>query len=185
MSIRDEVMRLFRLQGESAYHGEAVSQAEHALQAAQLAEEQGAADSLVVAALLHDVGHLVQGLAEDIADRGIDGRHEDAGAAWLARRFGPEVIEPVRLHVAAKRFLCATEPAYRAALSPASERSLQLQGGPFNDQEVAEFASNPFAHDAVQLRRWDDTAKVPGLAVPGLTHYLERVESASLEGAKR
>lgn len=185
MAITDEVTRLFHAKGESAYHGEAVSQAEHALQAAQLAELEGAADSLVVAALLHDVGHLVHGLDEDIAHRGIDAHHEDVGAVWLARHFGADVIEPVRLHVAAKRYLCATEPAYRAALSPASARSLQLQGGPFSAEEVARFALNPFARDAVRLRRWDDTAKVQGLAVPGLDHYLDRVRRVSLEGRSR
>lgn len=185
MCISDTIIGLFEARGATAYHGEAVSQAEHALQAAHQAETEGAADSLVVAALLHDVGHLVHGLDEDIAERGIDGRHEDAGAAWLERHFGPEVIEPVRLHVAAKRYLCATEPAYRAGLSPASKLSLELQGGPFNDEEAAQFSASRHAHDAVRLRRWDDMAKVPGLPVPGLAHYLERVRRVSLEGSAR
>ena len=121
-----------------------MSQAEHALQAAELAEREGAPDALVVAALLHDVGHLLDGQDEDLADRGVDGRHEEAGCAWLAAHFGPEVIEPIRLHVAAKRYLCAVDPAYLDGLSPASRLSLSLQGGPMDAEERARFESNPF-----------------------------------------
>jgi gamma-butyrobetaine dioxygenase len=173
----DALLRLFATRGEAAYHGEAVSQTEHALQAAHLAERDGAADAAVVAALLHDVGHLLGRLPEDLAGRGIDGRHECAGAAWLARLFGPEVREPVRLHVPAKRYLCATEPAYLASLSPASLRSLGLQGGPLGPAEVAAFERQPHWQVAVRLRRWDDAAKVPGFAVPGLAHYRPRLEA--------
>ena len=128
-----------------------------------------------MAALLHDVGHLLDGQDEDLADRGVDGRHEEAGCAWLARHFGPEVTEPIRLHVAAKRYLCAVAPSYLAGLSPASRLSLSLQGGPMSEDERAEFESNPSHDDAVRLRHWDDTAKVPGLDVPGLEHYRERI----------
>ena len=110
MQIVEEILDLFATKGASAYHGEAVSQAEHALQAADLAEQEGSPDALVVAALLHDVGHLLDGQDEDLAIRGVDGRHEEAGGAWLSRHFGPEVIEPIRLHVAAKRYLCAVDP---------------------------------------------------------------------------
>jgi phosphonate degradation associated HDIG domain protein len=173
----DDLLRLFETRGETAYHGERVSQTEHALQCAYLAEREGADGAAVVAALLHDIGHLLPGLAEDLAERGIDGRHECAGAAWLARLFGPEVTEPVRLHVPAKRYLCATEPAYLASLSPASLRSLELQGGPLDPAEVAAFERQPHWQSAVRLRRWDDAAKVPGLAVPGLAHYRARVEA--------
>jgi phosphonate degradation associated HDIG domain protein len=165
--------------GRAAYHGEAVSQVEHALQSAHLAEAEGATDALVVAALLHDVGHLISGHDEDAADQCIDDRHEVAGAAWLSCRFGSGVVEPIRLHVAAKRYLCVVEPDYFLGLSPASRRSLELQGGPFRAEERAAFEANPHHRAAVRLRRWDDAAKVPGLAVPGLDHYLDRIEAAA------
>lgn len=179
MTISDEIVQLFEARGHTSYHGEAVSQTEHALQAAHLAVREAAPDDLVVAALLHDVGHLVHGLDEGIAERGIDGRHEDAGAAWLARTFGLEVVEPIRLHVAAKRYLCAVDPGYLGSLSPASQHSLALQGGPFRDAEIAEFESNPHHREALRLRLWDDAAKVQGLVVPGLDHYRSRIEEAA------
>jgi predicted HD phosphohydrolase len=130
MTVADEVDALFVEKGKASYFGEAVSQLEHALQAAYFARQEQAADHLVVAALLHDVGHLVQDIPEDIADRGIDARHEETGELWLAQRFGPEVYSPVQLHVAAKRYLCATDPGYFSRLSPASVQSLHLQGVP-------------------------------------------------------
>jgi phosphonate degradation associated HDIG domain protein len=179
MTIVDEIMDLFARRGAAAYHGEAVSQTEHALQAAELAEREGASDNLVVAALLHDVGHLLDGQDEDLADRGLDGRHEEAGCAWLAVYFAPTVTEPIRLHVAAKRYLCAVDPGYLAGLSRSSRLSLSLQGGPMEAKERADFESNPLYHDAVRLRHWDDTAKVPGLMVPGLDHYRDRLQAAS------
>jgi phosphonate degradation associated HDIG domain protein len=167
----DRILDVFAEKGHGAYFGEAVTESEHALQTAALAETSGARPELVAAALLHDIGHLLHGLGEDFADRGIDDRHEDAGAAWLSRHFGPAVADPVRLHVAAKRYLCEVEPGYWAGLSPASRRSLELQGGPFTPGEVRRFEAEPYYKDAVALRRWDDAAKVPGLAVPGLDHY--------------
>jgi gamma-butyrobetaine dioxygenase len=179
MDVVELVVRLFAVGGEAAYFGEAVSQTAHALQSAHLAERAGAEDTLVAAALLHDVGHLLHGLPEDVAERGIDGRHEQGGADWLARHFGPAVSEPVRLHVAAKRYLCAVEPAYLTGLSPASRRSLALQGGPFDAAGVRAFEAEPYFRDAVRLRRWDDEAKVSGLAVPGLDHYRGRLAAAA------
>jgi phosphonate degradation associated HDIG domain protein len=167
---------LFATKGHEAYVGEPVSQLEHALQTAHRAEQAGAADELIVAALLHDVGHLITKLPEDCADRGIDDRHEALGNAWLRKHSAAAVSEPVRLHVAAKRYLCATDDAYMHQLSPASQKSLALQGGPFTADEVNEFQSNPYYRDAVELRRWDDLAKVPGLNVPGLDHYRPRLE---------
>jgi [1-hydroxy-2-(trimethylamino)ethyl]phosphonate dioxygenase len=178
MKIIDEIIDLFQRHGDAAYHGEAISQTEHALQSAALAERQGAPDTLVVAALLHDIGHLLDGQDEDLADRGLDGRHEEAGCSWLAAHFGPKVTEPIRLHVAAKRYLCAVDPAYLAGLSPASRLSLTLQGGPLEAEKRADFESNPLYHDAIRLRHWDDTAKVPGLKVPGLEYYRARLEAA-------
>jgi phosphonate degradation associated HDIG domain protein len=171
MTVVDEIVRLFENHGKAAYLGEPVSQEEHALQAAFLAEQERAPNHLIAAALLHDIGHLIHGLPEDIADRGIDGRHEVAGEAFLRKAFGPDVSEPVRLHVDAKRYLCSSDPHYLSQLSPASVQSLRLQGGPFSPAESAAFEKNPHAADAVRLRRWDDEAKIPGLDVPGVEHY--------------
>lgn len=176
MGVVDTIFVLFHNNGADAYLGEKVSQQEHALQAAYLAEQAGASDTMVVSALLHDIGHLLHGLPEHIADKGIDGRHEEAGEIWLKHHAGSAVTEPLRLHVAAKRYLCAVEPDYRALLSPASIKSLQLQGGPFTDEEVEAFEENPYYQDAVHLRRWDDQAKVAGLDVPKLAHYRSRLE---------
>ncbi len=176
MTIVDEVCELFATKGHAAYVGEPVSQLEHALQAAYHAEQADASDALVVAALLHDIGHLVHKLPEDAADHGIDTRHEHLGQAWLRRYCGPEVTEPIRLHVPAKRYLCATDQQYIAGLSPASVQSLSLQGGPMSPEERSEFEQNPHCRDAVALRHWDDLAKVPGMAVPPLEHYRPRLE---------
>lgn len=184
MRIVERILDLFATRGAAAYHGEAVSQEEHALQAAELAEREGAPDALVVAALLHDVGHLLEGQDEDLAERGVDGRHEEAAHAWLSEYFGPEVTEPIRLHVAAKRYLCAVDPGYLNGLSPASRLSLELQGGPMDRDEIAAFERNAFFKEAVRLRHWDDTAKVPGLAVPGPSHYRGRLEAVA-RGAAR
>jgi gamma-butyrobetaine dioxygenase len=170
MDIVDEILQLFERRGAAAYLGEPVSQQEHALQAAYLAVLDNAPLPLVAAALLHDVGHLL-GSEEDPAERGVDARHEDAGHTWLTKHFGPEVTEPVRLHVLAKRYLCAVEPAYMTSLSPASVRSLQLQGGPLTPEEVCSFEQNPFCSWAVRVRRWDDQAKTPALIVPALSQY--------------
>lgn len=176
MNIVDEILNLFATKGHEAYVGEPVSQLEHALQAAHHAEQSGASDALVVAALLHDVGHLIHKLPEDAANQGIDTRHEKLGQAWLARYCGADVTEPVLLHVSAKRYLCATDGEYLRQLSPASVQSLELQGGPFDSGEISAFQRNPWYREAVALRRWDDLAKVPGMQVPGLDHYRERLE---------
>ncbi len=138
-----------------------------------------------MAALLHDVGHLLDGQDEDLANRGVDGRHEEAGGAWLARHFGLEVIEPIRLHVAAKRYLCAVDPAYLDGLSTASRLSLSVQGGPMGAEERVQFEANPYYREAIRLRHWDDTAKVPGLEVPGLEHYRDRLQAAVQVGSDR
>lgn len=178
MSAVDEIVRIFELHGKNAYLGEPVSQEEHALQAAHAAARDGAPESLIAAALLHDIGHLLHGLPEDIADHGMDGRHEIAGEEYLMKSFGPAIAEPVKLHVLAKRYLCAREPAYLEQLSPASVQSLKLQGGPLTPEEAAEFEHHPYYREAVRLRHWDDEAKIAGLAVPDIDSYrglLERV----------
>jgi phosphonate degradation associated HDIG domain protein len=179
MNVVDEIFRIFENRGDEAYFGEPVSQKEHALQAAHQAEQEGATQSLVVAALLHDIGHLIHGMEADIADRGVDARHEDAGEAWLARHFQPEVTEPVKLHVAAKRYLCRIDQAYLNQLSPASLQSLALQGGPLTEEEAREFERHQYYREAVRLRRWDDRAKTPDLTVPELEHYRPALEAVA------
>jgi phosphonate degradation associated HDIG domain protein len=169
--IADALIRLFHERGDAAYVGEPVSQTEHALQTALLAEQAGADSSLVVAALLHDAGHLLHSEMEDCAMHGIDSSHEEVGAQILSRYFGPETIEPMRLHVAAKRYLCATDPVYFSRLSEASVRSLHLQGGPFTEAEAGAFAANPEFKRALALRLWDEEAKIAGLPTPTLEHF--------------
>ena len=178
MPIVDDIIALYRERGEAMYFGESVTQLAHALQTAWQAERDGADDALVVAALLHDIGHLLHRRGEEVADRGIDARHQDIGATWLEQRFSTEVSEPVRWHVAAKRYLCSVEPSYLRGLSPSSVQSLMLQGGPFTAEAIAEFMAKPVSHVAVRLRRWDDGAKVAGLQTPDIEHYrgyLERM----------
>src|SRR5215469_9661318 len=165
------IAELFASEGASEYLGEAVTQAAHMLQAAALAERDGAAQALVAAALLHDVGHFAGAMTGHQLMSGTDNMHSHVGADWLAQWFGPEVTEPVRLHVAAKRYLCAVEPGYAAALSPASVYTLSLQGGPMRGAELADFAASPYAAAACRLRRWDDAAKGPQARMPGLDHY--------------
>ncbi len=177
----DEILTLFAERGDSAYGGEAVTQRTHALQAASFARQLGASPELVVAALLHDVGHLLHDLPDDAPDQEVDDRHEDLAARWLAERFGPEVVEPARLHVAAKRYLCAVEPGYHEALSEPSKISLQLQGGPMSPAEVEQFRTSPHAEAAVALRRCDDSAKVPELIVPGIETYVPWIERVANE----
>ncbi len=176
MSVISTIFDLFARRGADAYFGEPVSQLEHALQTAFLAEQAGATDTLIMAALLHDIGHLLSALPEDIADHGVDGWHEQAGATWLARDFPAAVTEPIRLHVAAKRYLCAVNADYYRRLSPASVQSLALQGGPMNDDEVRKFEANPYAREGLRLRQWDDTAKVVGLKTPELERYEPRLK---------
>lgn len=165
------ISRLLSDRGRARYGAEAVSQLQHALQCATLAEGEDAPPQLVAAALLHDIGHLVAD-DEDAAPRGIDMQHEDVAARWLARRFQVGVVEPVRLHVPAKRYLCAVEPGYFESLSFASVRSLALQGGTFESDAAQSFIAQPHAQEAVRLRRWDDLAKDPEAVTPPLEHFL-------------
>jgi gamma-butyrobetaine dioxygenase len=176
MSLIDELAALYADRGLGSYFGEQVSMLEHGLQAAWFATQEGAPPAQVVAALLHDVGHLVVDVPDDIDDWHTDARHEDVGAAWLARHFGPEVTEPVALHVAAKRYLCAVDPTYRGRLSPASIITLGLQGGAMNDAEVAAFEARPFHRAAVRLRHWDDQGKLGGFSAPGFETYRPLIE---------
>jgi gamma-butyrobetaine dioxygenase len=165
------IAELFASEGAAAYLGEPVTQATHMLQAAARAELAGAVPALIAAALLHDVGHFTGTVTGRDLMQGTDNRHSDQGANWLAQWFGPEVTEPVRLHVDAKRYLCAVEPGYLDRLSPASVYTLRVQGGPMQAAEAAEFAASPFAADACQVRRYDDEAKVPDAPTPAFEHF--------------
>jgi [1-hydroxy-2-(trimethylamino)ethyl]phosphonate dioxygenase len=177
-----ELLELFDRHGDSEYGGEAVTQLQHALQSAQLAEQAGAPATLIAAALLHDVGHLLHDLPDDAPDRGIDDHHENSGCHSLHALFDEEVTEPIRLHVAAKRYLCAVEPAYFELLSGPSIVSLELQGGPMSAEEVADFQRHPQCEAAIQLRRWDDIAKSPDAVTPPLSHYARYVRESLREG---
>jgi len=163
---------LFASEGAADYLGEAVTQAAHMLQAAALAEWAGEAPALIAAALLHDVGHFTGTVTGRDLMTGTDNRHSEQGATWLAQWFGAEVTEPVRLHVDAKRYLCAVEPGYLGKLSPASVYTLGVQGGPMSDAEAGEFAARPFAADACQVRRWDDAAKDLNAPTPAFSHFV-------------
>jgi gamma-butyrobetaine dioxygenase len=158
----EAIAELFAGPGARDYLGEPVTIGEHMRQAGALAEAAGAAAPLVAAALLHDVGHLRSE---------TDARHGTAGARWLSRWFGPAVTEPVRLHVAAKRYLCAIEPGYLGLLSPESVRTLVLQGGPMTPEQATAFEALLYARDAVAVRRWDDQAKDLAVTPPGFGHF--------------
>jgi phosphonate degradation associated HDIG domain protein len=182
MNIADEVFAIFGRRGSGAYFGEHVSMTEHALQAAYFARAESAPPALVLAALLHDIGHLVEDAPDDLADWIADARHEEIGARWLARRFPADICEPVRLHVPAKRYLCATDPTYFAMLSQASVVTLKLQGGPMGPSELLQFETERYYKKAIQVRRWDDQGKVAGLKTPGMAEYRGLIEEFALRG---
>lgn len=182
MQVLDQIMTLLEKAGAERYGGENVSQLEHALQCAMHAERMGSSPELITAALLHDIGHLVDEGDEGLAEKGVDAYHETIAADWLRRHFSDAVVEPVRLHVDAKRYLCRAEPNYWAGLSQGSKTSLEVQGGIYSDAEAAIFIARPFAEDAVKLRRWDDAAKSPRLRTPGLDHYRPIVAAALKAG---
>lgn len=175
-----EVARLFAERGQSQYGGEAVTQLAHALQAATFAEQSQASPELICATLLHDLGHLLHNLPNDAPESGVNDAHESLGGRWAAHWFGPAVVRPLALHVAAKRYLCATDPDYFERLSEPSVISLRLQGGPMSPAEATAFEADPFFADAVRLRRWDEAAKVVDLETPSLEHFLHYVECAAV-----
>ncbi len=169
-----DIEALFARRGSEQYSGEPVTQLEHALQTALLAEQAGADDELVTAALLHDLGHLLNEQGESPTLRGIDDLHQYFALPFLRGVFGERVLGAIRFHVDAKRYLCATRPGYWDGLSADSKRSLDLQGGIFPAGEAQQFIAQPHAAEAVQVRLWDDLAKAPDLATPPLSHYLAR-----------
>jgi phosphonate degradation associated HDIG domain protein len=171
----DDLFAILEGLGRKQYGDTTVSQYEHAVQCALMAEQAGAGSALIAAALFHDIGHLVERERYSMIERGEDAHHEQAGARYLAQWFGRDVTEPVRLHVPAKRYLTATDPTYAATLSPASTRSLKAQGGPFTPAEAEAFLAQSHAEQAIALRRWDEEAKVRGAAIPSLGHFRDHV----------
>ena len=170
-----EIVQLLSSRATTWYGQEAVSQLEHALQCASLAEQSNESQETVVAALLHDLGHILspnQLRATPTDALPIkDDLHQFLALPFLRSLFPDSVLEPIKLHVDAKRYLCAVDSGYWADLSPASKHSLELQGGKFNEQQVSAFEDLPFHAEATRLRRYDDLAKVPGHQTPDLAHY--------------
>lgn len=179
MTVADEILAIYGARGAGAYFGERVSMTEHGLQAAWFAQVEAAPEPLIIAALLHDVGHLLEAVPDDLADWTADARHEETGARWLAERFSLEISEPVRLHVPAKRYLCATDAGYLRCLSSASVHTLKLQGGPMSGEETRAFEREPYYREAVRVRHWDDQGKVAGLETPPLEAYLAMLNAAA------
>lgn len=173
----EQIASLMAARGAERYGTEAVSQLEHALQCAALAECAGSSPELITAALLHDLGHLIHELGDDSAERGVDDVHQYLALPFLRPLFADAVLEPIRLHVDAKRYLCAAERHYWDSLSPASKLSLELQGGIFSPEQAERFSRHAYAMDAVRLRRWDDLAKVQGKETPVLAHFVGIMQS--------
>ena len=172
-----KILETFHQRGAEQYGNEAVSQLEHGLQCATLAQNRGESAPLVTACLLHDLGHLLHDLGEDAATRGVDDRHEYRAMGFLKRIFSDAVTEPIRLHVNAKRYLCAVDANYWQNLSPASKQSLELQGGIFSPEESQQFIQQPYAAAAVKLRVWDDLAKQPGYPTPALGDFISTIQA--------
>lgn len=179
----DHILDLYATRGDDHY-GEDVSQREHAEQCAYHARINGADDALIIAALLHDIGHLLHKFGDDAADRGIDTRHERIGAGWLARSLPPSVTEPIALHVRAKRYLATTQPSYVGGLSEASLQSFVLQGGIMDPDEVAAFLADPSHQAAMQLRSYDELGKVIGADMPAFASYAPMIRALSNEKAR-
>ena len=175
-----DIELLFARQGASQYSGEPVTQLQHALQTAHLAEASGADDALVTACLLHDLGHLLNDQGETPSLRGIDDTHQYHALPFLRGLFADTVLDAIKLHVDAKRYLCQANPDYFDRLSEDSKRSLALQGGVFSAEQAAKFLNQGGARDAVMLRQWDDLAKQADLATPSLAHFLARAERCEL-----
>ncbi|MGH8808469.1 MAG: phosphonate degradation HD-domain oxygenase [Noviherbaspirillum sp.] len=176
----EQICGLFDKGGHRTYAGEPVTQLEHALQSATLAQQAGASAELTCAALLHDLGHLVNDKGDTPTARGIDDLHQYCMLPLLRGLFSPAVLEPIRLHVDAKRYLCAVDFEYLLRLSPDSRRSLHLQGGVFSPDEVTQFGKKPYAEDALKLRRWDDQAKVRSMKTPSLADFVPLMQSCAL-----
>ena len=180
----EDIGLLFARHGSAQYSGEPVTQLEHALQTAYLAEQSEASDELVTACLLHDLGHLLNEQGDTPTLRGIDDTHQYFALPFLRGLFPDAVLDAIKLHVDAKRYLCQVDSGYYDRLSADSKRSLALQGGVFEPAAASTFIAQPGAHDAVRLRQWDDLAKQADLATPSLAHFLDRAAGCAL-GAGR
>ena len=176
-----DIEQLFAERGGEQYSGEPVTQLEHALQTAHQAEAEGVNDELVTAALLHDLGHLLHDFGDTPSLRGVDDVHQYRALPFLRGLFSDEVLNAIKFHVDAKRYLCATRADYHAALSADSKRSLILQGGIFSSSEAESFIARPGAAEAVRLRIWDDLAKTDGLITPPLSHFMQRASQCALK----
>ena len=177
VNIVDYIENVFRRRGSESYLGEQVTMAQHMLQTAQCAEQAGADNSQIVAALLHDIGHYKNEIPETSLAKGINNFHEEAGANFLEDFFPLSVVEPIRQHVVAKRYLCAVKPGYLERLSPASVHTLNLQDGPMNKDEVTEFEKNDYLEQCIQLRYWDEEGKDPEREHPPFSYYRSLIES--------
>lgn len=175
-NIVEYLIEMFNTKGQAEYLGEDVSQSAHMLQCAVVADQFDAKESLILASLLHDVGHFLHGFDADCADHGIDSKHEDVGDEFLKKFYPAEVTEPIRMHVDAKRYLCAVEEGYFDKLSEASVHSLKLQGGPMNEAEVKEFEASPHLKDALDLRRYEEAGKCEGVETPTIEDYRSLME---------
>jgi len=178
MTAIDDILAILRRGDERDYGSDNVDQLAHALQCARLAELSRASAAMIAAALLHDIGHLVNPEDRASVAAGRDAEHERIGETFLSRWFDDDVVRPVRHHVDAKRYLCAVEPAYAEALSEVSKRTLELQGGAYSAAEAAAFIKRAYATDAVTMRRWDDAAKVAGVETPDLEHFRPCLEAS-------
>ena len=176
--ITKEILNLFETNGGSMYGGETVTQLEHALQCAELARQHNASNELITASLLHDIGHLLHDLPDDASDNGIDDMHELLGNKYLQNHFKLAAVEPVKLHVQAKRYLCAVEQGYYETLSEPSKIRLQFQGGIMTEDEVVLFEQNEFYKEAVNLRRWDDLAKDANIVSPAIDTFVNAIENS-------
>lgn len=171
-----DVVSLFQARGHARYDGEPVTQLEHALQSAHLAEQAGADSALIAAALLHDLGHLLHDFGDTPTRHGLDDLHQYRCLPFLRPLFGLATLEPIRLHVDAKRYLCRRGAGYLESLSPDSQRSLLLQGGAFSNAQAQAFEALPYARDAIRLRCWDDSAKCSEADTPELAHFVRHME---------
>jgi phosphonate degradation associated HDIG domain protein len=179
VSVINMILAAFDKRGSDKYGEEAVTQLQHAVQCGHLAIKAGADDRLIAAALLHDVGHILDdGPMPDDCHTNLDDKHEQKGYQFLQQYFGPAVADPVRLHVLAKRYLCTADPGYKKQLSPTSLKSFLDQGGTMSESEMAEFESEPYYHQAMRLRHWDDTAKDPSGVNPPLTDFISHLEAS-------
>ena len=177
-NIVSKLLKLLETKGHDLQYGnENVTQLEHALQCAELAEKNNFSKEIITAALLHDIGHLLYD-GQDPIHEGKDGYHENLGADYLSEFYDEEVTRPIRAHVDSKRYLSAVEKGYYNLLSEASKISLQAQGGSFTKIEAEEFINKPYMKEAVELRRLDDEAKILGKKTPNLEHFKHYLEES-------